>query len=226
MKTNRESLSKRIGYMVLMYFLGALPLFFLMVIPYQKNSVIVFLLVLAYFLASALIIYIAYRFVHKYSHNNVLETIELSDLFYVVGGYVFILISNGVLAALNHTIYHQSDTPNNLVLEKSLLQSNILIITLFIIQLVVIAPIIEELIYRGMLFNLFFSSNKTLIKICLSSILFASGHGGNTIFGFLIYVFMGFSFAIVYAKTGKLQNSIAVHIITNAVATVSIFILN
>ncbi|HAJ53308.1 MAG TPA: CPBP family intramembrane metalloprotease, partial [Lactobacillus sp.] len=62
---------------------------------------------------------------------------------------------------------------------------------LLIVEIILIAPIKEELIFRGVLFNLFFSPNRIVLRTLLSASLFATVHATDTVFGFLLYAFSG-----------------------------------
>ncbi|MDG3062090.1 MULTISPECIES: CPBP family intramembrane glutamic endopeptidase [Lacticaseibacillus] len=221
MTIKKDSLLRRMVYMAIMYFIGPLPLFFVLIMSYEKSAVTLIALTVTWVLANAAIIYIAYRFVYRYTEKPIIQKANLSDLLYVFGGYATILISNGILTFLNHVIYNRVQSPNNLAIEKSLLNHHQLMVAVLIIHLVVVTPIVEELIYRGMAFNLFFNSNQVWLKILLSAVLFSSAHQSNTIFSFLLYAFIGIILGFVYWKSGKLQNSIALHALTNLVAVLA-----
>ncbi|BAN75625.1 conserved hypothetical protein [Lacticaseibacillus casei DSM 20011 = JCM 1134 = ATCC 393] len=130
-----------------------------------------------------------------------------------------------VFTYLNHITGNQTQTPNNQIIVRSLFDHHQLMVSLFIISMVIVTPIVEELVFRGMVFSLFFNSNQAWIKIMLSALLFSSGHESNTIFGFLMYAFTGIVLGFVYWKSGKLQNSIALHAVINMVAVLAIFFL-
>ncbi|WP_225358769.1 CPBP family intramembrane glutamic endopeptidase [Lacticaseibacillus zeae] len=209
---------------MLIYILTQVPSSFLVVIPNVQSVSSTMMLAAAFFLASAIVIYIAYRFVFKYTQRSMTQRVELRDIWYIVGGYVITVISDNVLMALNNLIYHQSDTPNNQMIRDSFMDANWMVTVLLIVEIVLITPITEELIFRGVLFNLFFSPNRIGLRTLLSTSLFAAVHATDTIFGFLLYAFSGIVFATVYAKTGKLQNAMALHVVMNAAATVAILL--
>lgn len=210
------------AYVVLLYFLIQVPSIFLEIMPNVLRISSSMMLAAAFFLASAIVIYIAYRVVFKYTQRSMIQKVELRDIWYIVGGYVITVISDDVLMALNNLIYHQSETPNNQMIRDSFLDANWMVTVLLIVESVLTGPIMEELLFRGVLFNLFFSPNKPVHRAILSASLFGLAHATDTIFGFLLYAFSGIVFATVYAKTGKLQNSMALHVVMNAAATLRI----
>ncbi|MEI5841011.1 CPBP family intramembrane glutamic endopeptidase [Lacticaseibacillus rhamnosus] len=225
MKHQESSLIRRSFYMLVLYLLSPLPLLFLLIMPYTNNVVSSLSLAFACVTSSVVVIYIAYKLFHKYTNQKIIQRVKLRDIFYVIGGYLTILISNEILSTLNYTIYQRVQTSNNQVIESSLLSHNQLMVILLAINVIVLGPITEELVFRGILMHLFFKQNQLFFKVLLSALIFASAHGGDTIFGFLMYTIMGTVFAVVYLKTGKIQNAIALHFVNNIVAVSTILFL-
>jgi membrane protease YdiL (CAAX protease family) len=221
----RDPLLKRIAYMMLMYFVSPLPQCFLLLMADAKSTLALVELTNAFVFAEAVVIFVAYRFVRKNTGTGILQKASLHDLGYIFGGYAAGLMSDAIFTYLNYITYHQTQTPNNQIIERSLFDHHQLMVGLFIISMVIVTPIVEELVFRGMVFSLFFNSNQAWIKIILSALLFSSGHESNTIFGFLMYAFTGIVLGFVYWKSGKLQNSIALHAVINIVAVLAIFFL-
>ena len=217
MKHQESSLIRRSFYMLVLYLLSPSPLLFLLIMPYTNNVVSSLSLAFACVTSSVVVIYMAYKLFHKYTNQKIIQRVKLRDIFYVIGGYLTILISNEILSTLNYTIYQRVQT--------SLLSHNQLMVILLAINVIVLGPITEELVFRGILMHLFFKQNQLFFKVLLSALIFASAHGGDTIFGFLIYVVNGAVFAVVYLKTGKIQDTIALHFVNNIVAVSTILFL-
>ena len=79
-----------------------------------------------------------------------------------------------------------------------------------------LAPVIEELIFRGVLFNRMKIRIGIVPAMLLSSLLFAVGHD----FGGIMSAFLfGLCMCILYLKTDNILIPMAVHFINNAVAT-------
>ena len=79
----------------------------------------------------------------------------------------------------------------------------------------VLAPLGEELFFRGLLFRRLARSAGLWPALVTSALLFAVFHGN--IRGFVIYMWLGLVFAGAYAATGRLTCAIAVHFGNNAI---------
>ena len=78
----------------------------------------------------------------------------------------------------------------------------------------VLAPIGEELLFRGQLLRRTWQRGGARAAYLGSALLFAAFHGNLQ--GFVVYVWLGLVFARVYARTGRLGAAIAVHFGNNA----------
>ena len=107
-------------------------------------------------------------------------------------------------------------------------------IQLFLIglALIVIAPVTEEIIFRGLIFGSLKKSLPIIYAAILTSLLFAAGHlleGGS---GGLLYIAaidtFVLSMVLVYLrqKTGGLWSSIGLHALKNSIAFVSLFVFH
>ncbi len=84
----------------------------------------------------------------------------------------------------------------------------------YLIVACIYAPIVEELILRAGIINMFFKNNLFLGCI-ISSFLFSIGHSIRNVYDFLAYFTMGLCFSFVYVKTQKLELAIIMHSINN-----------
>lgn len=135
----------------------------------------------------------------------------------VLLGYLVILFVEGLLGNLNQLVYHQSETANNANLAM-MLGHNQLITLVFSFSAVVLSPIAEEYIFRGILTNIFFKADSFWPKVILSGIVFSCGHLSANPISFAMYAMMGMVMAFVYRRTGDIRNSMILHGINNLVA--------
>lgn len=88
-------------------------------------------------------------------------------------------------------------------------------ITLFT-TVAIVAPITEELAFRGILQNGLKNWIPIWLAIPLSAMAFAAAH--NDYYAFPVLTFMGMMFGILYYLTGSLRANIALHALNNAAA--------
>ncbi|WP_057802201.1 CPBP family intramembrane glutamic endopeptidase [Pediococcus stilesii] len=97
----------------------------------------------------------------------------------------------------------------------------------FILAITVGAPIMEELVFRKVLFGnlsalLGLTSNLGFtIMAIISSLAFAFMHNDGHIF---LYAAIGLLFCWLYKKTGRIQSSMIAHILMNAVVVLPLFL--
>lgn len=217
----RFNLSKAMQYvhLVILVFLIGMPSIFLYAIhEHPKNDVMVSLDVLGYIAAYVLIICYAN---HVYKRADQHPSQQKGLVKWVIGGYVTILTGNYVFSLLNNLLYHQTNTANNQLI-TSLLRSNHVIMFVLAIGSFTLVPIAEELIFRGVLMNLFFAKDQFWPKVILSGIVFSSAHMSTNPISFLLYAYMGGVLAYVYRKSGRLRNSMILHGLNNLISMIAI----
>jgi membrane protease YdiL (CAAX protease family) len=98
----------------------------------------------------------------------------------------------------------------------------------YFISACIIAPILEEIIFRGIIFGLFAKINRILAYI-VSSLAFAllhmdfSAHWISEAFGFAIYFLSALIFAFAYEKKG-ITASVPAHATNNIISFLAILI--
>lgn len=86
---------------------------------------------------------------------------------------------------------------------------------LFILVPALVGPILEELIFRKILFGTFYKKWNFLVAAILSSLIFAVVH--MDLMHTLIYFAMGVVFAFLYVKTKRIIVPIIVHMLLNTI---------
>ena len=82
---------------------------------------------------------------------------------------------------------------------------------------VIMAPIVEELVFRGLLMGRVFNPD-SIVGLIVSSLLFGLVHMPNSIGVWIVYAGMGLALGIAYRKFQKLEYCIMAHIINNSIA--------
>lgn len=94
---------------------------------------------------------------------------------------------------------------------------------LSLLMVAVIAPIVEEVVFRGVIYKYFRVKFGFLVGIILNGILFGLDHAPSWELVFNAAV-MGAFFAYVYERSGTLWTPIIIHGLTNAAVTILFFI--
>lgn len=84
---------------------------------------------------------------------------------------------------------------------------------MMIFVIVAVAPILEEVVYRRIVFRSIWKQYGPMLAFLISAALFAAVHNNPS--GFLVYFWAGLVFARAYSL-GGLRCSIAVHALVNA----------
>lgn len=91
-------------------------------------------------------------------------------------------------------------------------------IPLFVIVPAIIAPILEEIIFRKIIFGSIYKRSNFFIAALLSAFIFGIIHG--EVEHILIYSSMGFVFAFLYVKTKRIIVPILVHMTLNTMSVI------
>lgn len=86
---------------------------------------------------------------------------------------------------------------------------------LLIASAIIAAPLAEELLLRGLLFRRLYVYATPLAAHLSAAVAFAVIHGHLA--GFVVYLWLAYCFARVYARTGRLWTAVLVHLGNNAV---------
>lgn len=90
--------------------------------------------------------------------------------------------------------------------------------TLSVLDAVIGAAVVEELVFRGVLFGALRERMETLPAALLSGLLFGLVHGYEPV-GLAVVSFSGFVYALTYERTGSLAPCVLVHGVSNLLAS-------
>ena len=140
---------------------------------------------------------------------------NLKSVIWLVLSYL-ITFGVSILAAIIMVLEGQlSGTTANQTALQNLFQSTPVV--LLIVGAVFSAPILEEIIFRGLIPQKLFPKHE-LIGLIVGSILFGFFHGPTNIGSFVLYAGMGGVLALVVHQTKRLEMGILAHMLRNAIA--------
>lgn len=212
------SLIKRMGMIALLFILIQLPPEAMVILKHQPRLNGTAIVTIGCFILIFVGIILWAKKIWQQNNRTVKRSLSTGkSIGYVIWGYVAIYAGQIVLGTLNIMLYHQTQTANNNEVSK-IMANNMMVMVVFGLSTVLLTPIAEELIFRGVLTNLFFKPNQFWPKLILSGFVFSIGHMSTTVISFLIYFYMGMVLAFLYQKTGQLKLSIALHGLNNLIA--------
>lgn len=129
-----------------------------------------------------------------------------------VAGLFLAWIAQAIAVTIEMQLFGIDPASENTEVIVDFTRSNIL----FILIPAIIAPILEEIIFRKILFGTFYKKMNFFIAALLSSLIFAVLHLDFT--HLLIYATMGFVFAFLYVQTKRIIVPIIVHMAINTIA--------
>jgi membrane protease YdiL (CAAX protease family) len=148
---------------------------------------------------------------------NVFRRLQRNDLrvlWYGLAALLLVKIGTAVQLMLAHQSHHvQSGFEHFSVVARSPLITA-LSVGITVLTLVVLGPIVEEVVFRGLLFGALARPLGVILSALVSAVLFGAGHGDLVLFPSLAA--LGFIGALAYAATGNLAVAVLLHAINNA----------
>jgi len=130
------------------------------------------------------------------------------------GALFLVRFATGIVLVLtDHTKHVQAGFEHFDVTSKTQAITSISV-GLAVVSLVIIAPIVEEIVFRGLLFGALAKNLGILGSAVITALLFGAIHGDMILFPTLVAI--GFVAAVAYAATGNLWVAIVLHAANNA----------
>ena len=137
---------------------------------------------------------------------------RLINMFLIMIGYI--LIRNAILSPIFDIFENQFENEGlNPSINKFTFDQILLYIGIYIYQSLAIAPVTEEILFRGIILKGIMHKYSIKKSIIISSILFAIIHGSlqQGLYAFI----SGIIFSLIYIYTGSIKFSIMAHFINN-----------
>lgn len=172
---------------------------------------------------------ITFMFVVYKKNNYFIENLNKDVILYSISFILFAVVSLSIISF----IFNITETTANQKTIESLLNVSPIVVC---INAVIIAPMIEEFIFRNLFFEFFLGNNykksqklymkskKVWFSIVMTSIVFALMHQITSISSFLIYMILGIGLAVIRAKSNRIEYSVVSHMAWNAFVFIIMFI--
>lgn len=144
----------------------------------------------------------------KYSYDRHQASIG-SSIIWGIGGFFLALFAQGVAANIEMRIFGVEMGSENTrrIVEMVRLTPALMLVTSMI------GPVLEEIIFRKIIFGALYQKYNFFLSALVSSLLFAVVH--LEFEHLLLYATMGFVFAFLYVKTKRILVPIAAHVLMN-----------
>lgn len=126
-----------------------------------------------------------------------------------------------IIEKLLPSLYKAMEEAGNLAANMPQSQ-NFMDLFLLFLTLVVMAPIFEEMVFRGIFYNLLNKKQSLLVAALISSLFFGLLHGAT----FFQTAVLGFVLAMIYQVTGKLWMAMAAHAFNNFIGFLQVVLMS
>lgn len=128
---------------------------------------------------------------------------------WAIGGFFLAIFAQGLAANIEIYLFDVEAGSENTQMIVEIIEASPFVILVTSI----IGPILEEIIFRKIIFGAIYKKTNFLIAGLLSSLLFSIVHGEPE--HLLLYAAMGFTFAFLYVKTKRIIVPIFAHVAMN-----------
>ncbi len=222
MKKKYKNLLKMMGSLVLLFLISQ-PLTYLIYYQGKLNLLTAWGASLLYFVTVLGMLVWFWRTYHTQTAARPLHLKDvgiallfglLARIVAIVGTLLILLMSGQATSANDTALFGIAATLKNGFFPVALL---------FLLYTSLVAPIVEELVFRGLFTQLLFKDGPKWLACLLSSAVFAALHLHSFApIEFLLYFALGSVLYLSYARRGEIKDSILVHILNNALPTVAL----
>ncbi|MFV8751172.1 CPBP family intramembrane glutamic endopeptidase [Nannocystaceae bacterium ST9] len=124
------------------------------------------------------------------------------------------VVGSMVLGAIQELAFEQQVTEQDAIVDL-VVTGDPLLLGLLAVVAVVLAPLTEEALFRGLFFRRLMTHASVSAAWILPALLFAGAHWNPV--GLAIYVWLGLVFAHAYSRTGRLAAAVLTHAGANAI---------
>ncbi|MCY7433757.1 MULTISPECIES: CPBP family intramembrane glutamic endopeptidase [Bacillus] len=162
------------------------------------------------FCVGLIIILLILRTVPKASLRNEAPASVGAAIAWIIGGFFLSLLTQSIAGMIEQYAFgigRESENTQNILSIMDAFPFLVVIIAL-------IGPILEEIIFRKIVFGVIYERSNFFIAALVSSVFFAAAHSDFD--HFFLYTAMGFTFAFLYAKTKRIIVPIGAHMLMNS----------
>ena len=210
------------------------------IIPSAANTIQTWTQILTYVVLIGVLVLLSIKDL-KYDTSRLKPNIKKIILTAVIG--VAVMYATSLLLNVLYTVLKlQGDSQNQMEIESMLKNATMIEKALYAIIIVIVAPLVEEIIFRKSLFGVFKKLKiKKIYIVLITGAIFGLMHITSAIVGYIVegqysligpeflfgitYIAMGIIFGYVYYKSDEnIYSSLILHIINNLISVILVFI--
>lgn len=186
---------------------------------------------LAFVILAIIVIWAVRTYYHKRTYEIVKKRLNKRDIGINILWFIVLRIAVLIFSLLIMQIYGEEQSTNDELLMKNLIDIEhltlpiIISLIVFFVAITFIAPYLEEHVFRGIFKETVFNKMTLWSPMLISSAVFSINHASNNIITFLMYMSMGIVLYLVYNRRKNIKDSIMVHMLNNAVASITMIIM-
>ncbi len=162
-------------------------------------------------------LYLGSKLLHESNHHWTIMSVYIP----IIAAMVMLWVSIFYGMALTKLTGQGDPVNQNLIFEMFKLNR-----VAIMVQALIFAPIVEEIIFRGVIYRHFKKAGRYLLPLFISTLLFALMHSLNAIMDgnwidllyLPLYAFMSLVLTFTYEQTQNLYSSILLHFINNGIS--------
>ncbi|RTX91921.1 CPBP family intramembrane metalloprotease [Staphylococcus pragensis] len=192
----------------------------------NKSLGLIIGLAIGFIILSTLVIWSVRTYYRRHTYENIHQSLKGKDIGINILWFIGLRIMIVIMSFLMVAIYGQHQSNNDKALMKNLERidtltpSIVIALIIFFVAITFVAPYVEEHTFRGIFKETIFNKGSFILPFILSSVIFSANHSAGNIIAFLMYMLMGMGLYLAYKRRGSLKDSILVHMLNNAYASV------
>lgn len=201
-------------------------------IAVEKNNLsVIIALSLAFVILTIIVIWAIRTYYHKRTYEIVNKRLNKRDIGINILWFIVLRIAVLIFSLFIMKIYGEEQSTNDELLMKNLIDIEhltlpiVISLIVFFVAITFIAPYLEEHVFRGIFKETVFNKMTLWSPMLISSVIFSMNHASNNIITFLMYMSMGIVLYLAYNRRKNIKDSIMVHMLNNAVASVTMIIM-
>lgn len=203
------------------FLVASLPMTIVVLTGYIKGNSGFWIGLIALLIFAVIFVYLG-RKMQLWTHEGYSDLGETKPLATSIGIAVAIAVASRIFVMVVTLMSNAGTTANDQGIQTIAQSSSIY---LLVLAVTLVAPLVEEIIFRGVVFKLFFRERPQFAMI-LSTVIFAAAHTPTDLYSALMYGTLGLSFSFIYYYTRRIEMSMLAHFLNNFLPGIALLLMH